>query len=46
MNKLKDPCKTLLHENKCLGCNKLEIPSFEGDKECIYAKELWKESRE
>lgn len=46
MKELKNPCKILISGNKCLGCNKLEDPLFEGDKECIYAKELWKESRE
>ena len=37
---LKSPCKEMLEKNLCLGCSKLELENFEGDKECIYAKEL------
>lgn len=36
---LKEPCKTLIAKGECLGCNKLEIPAFQGDPNCKYAKE-------
>lgn len=39
---LKEPCKSLIAKNKCLGCNRLEDPNFTGDKNCKYAKEnIW-----
>ena len=36
-NSLKEPCKSAIKEERCLGCNKLENPDFIGDKECGYA---------
>ena len=35
---LKDPCKTLIEKELCLGCNKLELPDFQGDIKCTHAK--------
>ena len=35
---LNDPCKTLIENEKCLGCNKLELPSFQGDINCTHTK--------
>ena len=35
---LKDPCKTLIEKELCLGCNKLELSDFQGDINCKYAK--------
>lgn len=37
---LKNPCKKLIEEGKCTGCNKLELNNFEADKNCKYAKEI------
>lgn len=37
MKKLKEPCESAIREERCLGCNKLELDSFESDKECGYA---------
>lgn len=39
---LKEPCKSAIKEERCLGCNKLENPDFTGDKECEYAKRIFK----
>lgn len=35
---LKEPCKTLIEIGKCLGCNKLELKYFTGDKNCKILK--------
>lgn len=43
---LKDPCKTLIEKELCLGCNKLELPEFEADINCKYAIEIVKEGKE
>lgn len=34
--KLKEPCRSAIKEERCLGCMKLENPDFIGDKECIW----------
>ena len=39
---LKYPCKQLIEKGKCLGCNKLELKDFVGDKNCKFAKEILK----
>lgn len=36
MLELKEPCKSAIKNNECLGCMKLENPDFVGDKECIW----------
>ena len=36
---LKEPCKSLIEKEKCLGCERLADPNFTGDKNCKYAKE-------
>ena len=45
MKELKDPCKTAIEKEICLGCNKLELKNFICDKNCeiiknIYGKQL------
>lgn len=40
MKELKEPCKSAIKEERCLGCNKLENPNFEGDKDCKYGSRL------
>lgn len=37
---LKEPCKSLIANGQCLGCNKLELPFFESDVNCKQAKEI------
>lgn len=34
MKPLKEPCKSAIREERCLGCNRLENPDFTGDKGC------------
>lgn len=36
MKELKEPCKSAIKEERCLGCCQLENPDFTGDKECKY----------
>ena len=43
---LKEPCKTMITLEKCLGCNKLELPFFEADKNCKYAKDYLQEGKQ
>lgn len=33
---LKGICKVAIEKGWCLGCNRLELESFEGVRECIY----------
>ena len=40
MKELKEPCKTLIKTNRCLGCNRLELDYFEGDDKCVYARSI------
>ena len=40
MKELKEPCKSAIKEERCLGCNKLEDPDFTRDKECIWLKNI------
>lgn len=40
---LKDPCKTLIKKEICLGCNKLSDENFEKDENCQFVKEYKKE---
>ena len=42
---LKDPCKTLIEEGRCLGCMRLCLPEFTGDENCKIAKENRKDWR-
>ena len=37
--KLKGKCKYYIEHALCLGCERLAIPTFEGDDNCIYIKE-------
>ena len=37
---LKNPCKELLEKGLCLGCNRLELDWFEGDKNCRYVRDI------
>ena len=36
----------MLATGKCLGCNKLELPFFETDKKCEYAKNTLEEGKQ
>ena len=36
MKPLIEPCKSAIHEGRCLGCNRLEDENFIGDKKCKY----------
>lgn len=38
--KLKNPCKEMLEKGLCLGCNKLELESFEGEENCVYVRNI------
>lgn len=36
---IEEPCKSAIAEGRCLGCNKLELEGFIGDRECkMYEK--------
>ena len=35
---LQEPCKSLIENNKCLGCTALENPNFVSNKDCPYAR--------
>lgn len=35
---LGEPCRSAIEEGRCLGCNKLELEEFKGDKECKYVE--------
>lgn len=39
---LKDPCKTMIETERCLGCNRLELESWDGS-QCEWALEQIKE---
>lgn len=39
MKKLKGKCKKYIETEKCLGCERLAYPEFEGDDNCPYIKE-------
>lgn len=43
---LKEPCKTMIATERCLGCNKLELTFFEADKNCKYAKDYLQEGKQ
>lgn len=38
---LEEPCRSAIAEGRCLGCSKLEIETFHGEKECEYGKRRW-----
>lgn len=39
---LKDPCKTMIATERCLGCNRLELESWDGS-QCEWALNQMKE---
>lgn len=43
---LKEPCKTMIEKELCLGCNKLENPEFISNPDCEYIKNKPKEIKE
>ena len=39
MKQLQGKCKEYLDQGLCLGCERLALPNFTGDDNCIYIKE-------
>lgn len=35
---LKEPCKSAIEKQRCLGCNLLELEDFESNPDCKYIK--------
>lgn len=42
---LKEPCKSLIANEQCLGCNKLELPFFVSDVNCKQVKDIQQENK-
>lgn len=38
---IEEPCKSAIAEGRCLGCSKLELDEFKGDKECKYGRRVY-----